>query len=112
MECESLAREIATPRDYEYDRPMPATRTGRRILITGGAGFIGSHLVERLIGAGHDVVVLDNLRRNALMGAGLHERPEVTVRVGDVLDRDAVRAAIEGCDAVVHLASVAGVDTV
>ncbi|HJZ88495.1 MAG TPA: NAD-dependent epimerase/dehydratase family protein [Polyangia bacterium] len=84
---------------------------GRRILITGGAGFIGSYLVERLHGANH-VVVLDNLRRDALGKTGLIEKPSVELLVGDVLDRDVVRRAIAGCDAVIHMASIAGVDTV
>jgi UDP-glucose 4-epimerase len=85
--------------------------TGRRILITGGAGFIGSHLVERLV-PGNRVVVFDNLRRNALSEAGLDKHPGVTLVVGDVLDAEAVRAAVAGCDTVIHLASIAGVDTV
>jgi nucleoside-diphosphate-sugar epimerase len=84
---------------------------GRRILITGGAGFIGSHLVERLAPR-NEVVILDNLRRNALAEAGLDAHPHVQLVVGDVLDAAAVRRAAEGCDAVIHLASIAGVDTV
>ncbi len=81
------------------------------MLVTGGAGFIGSHLVERLA-AKNRVRVLDNLRRDALRPAGLHERANVELVVGDVLDRDAVARAVEGVDLVVHLASIAGVDTV
>jgi nucleoside-diphosphate-sugar epimerase len=85
--------------------------SGRRILLTGGAGFIGSHLAERLAPS-NDIVILDTLRRNALAPAGLDKHPRVKVMVGDVTDPQAVRQAIEGCDAVVHLASIAGVDTV
>jgi nucleoside-diphosphate-sugar epimerase len=81
------------------------------LLLTGGAGFIGSHIVERLA-ADNDVVILDTLRRNALAPVGLDRHPRVKLMVGDVTDASAVRAAIEGCDAVVHLASIAGVDTV
>jgi len=84
---------------------------GRRILVTGGAGFIGSHLVERL-SADNEIVVFDTLRRNALSPAGLDRHPRVTLVTGDVLDREAVGKAVNGCDAVVHLASIAGVDTV
>jgi nucleoside-diphosphate-sugar epimerase len=85
--------------------------SGRRILVTGGAGFIGSHLAERLTPANR-VVVFDNFRRDALTPAGLADRPEVEVVEGDVLDAGAVRKAMESCDAVVHMASIAGVDTV
>jgi nucleoside-diphosphate-sugar epimerase len=85
--------------------------SGRRILITGGAGFIGSHLVERLAPT-NQIVVFDNLRRNALTEAGLDRHANVTVVVGDVLEADAVRAAAAGCDTLIHLASIAGVDTV
>ncbi|GAB4560212.1 MAG: SDR family NAD(P)-dependent oxidoreductase [Haliangiales bacterium] len=83
----------------------------RRILITGGAGFIGSHLAERLL-AHNDVVVFDTFRRDALSGLGLHQHPRLQVVRGDVLDAAGVGRAIEGCDAVVHMASIAGVDTV
>src|SRR5881394_1756082 len=85
--------------------------TGRRLLLTGGAGFIGSHLAERLL-PGNDVVVLDTLRRNALGAAGLDRHPRLTLIQGDVTDLPTVQKAIAGCDAVVHLASIAGVDTV
>ncbi len=85
--------------------------TGRRVLVTGGAGFIGSHLAERLVPA-NEVVLFDSFRRDALSSTGLADHPKVTVVRGDVLDRDALRRAMEGCDAVVHMASIAGVDTV
>jgi nucleoside-diphosphate-sugar epimerase len=89
----------------------PPPFTGRRLLLTGGAGFIGSHLCERLL-PGNQVVVLDTLRRNALASAGLDKHPNLTLIVGDVVDPEAVKRAVAGCDAVVHLASIAGVDTV
>jgi len=85
--------------------------TGRRLLLTGGAGFIGSHIAERLAPE-NQIVILDTLRRNALAQVGLDRHPNVTVLIGDVTDPDAVRKAMEGCDAVVHMASIAGVDTV
>jgi nucleoside-diphosphate-sugar epimerase len=87
------------------------TIAGRRLLLTGGAGFIGSHITERLA-ADNEIVILDTLRRNALAPVGLDKHPHVKVIVGDVTDAAAVQAAIAGCDAVVHLASIAGVDTV
>lgn len=85
--------------------------SGKRILITGGAGFIGTHLC-RVLARDNQVVVLDNLHRNALQPAGLDRAPGVELRVGDVMDEGAVRGAIEGCTHVVHLAAIAGVDTV
>lgn len=84
---------------------------GRRIFITGGAGFIGSHLAERLVRK-NQVVVFDNFRRDALSGAGLADHKNLTVVRGDVLDRAGLARAMDGCDAVVHMASIAGVDTV
>ncbi|WP_437316893.1 NAD-dependent epimerase/dehydratase family protein [Sorangium sp. So ce385] len=82
------------------------------VLITGGAGFIGSHLADELLRAGHRVRALDCLvpqvhgpdrRRPA------HLDPAVELMVGDVRDRDAVRRALHGVDAVVHLAAAVGV---
>jgi nucleoside-diphosphate-sugar epimerase len=84
---------------------------GWKLCITGGAGFIGSHLIER-IAAKNRIRVFDNYHRDALSASGLSEHPNVEVIKGDVLDADAVTRAVAGCDAVVHLASIAGVDTV
>ncbi len=84
---------------------------GRRICVTGGAGFIGTHLVERLLPKNR-VVVLDNFHRDALTAAGLSAHPGLEVVRGDVTDPKVVLDAVAGCDAVVHLASIAGVDTV
>ena len=87
------------------------TLNGKRILITGGAGFIGSHLTKALADD-NEVVILDNLRRNALQPAGLDTHKNVTLMPGDVLDYRIVQQAMSGCSHVVHLASIAGVDTV
>ncbi len=82
------------------------------VLITGGAGFIGSHLADELLRHGYRVRVLDNLSTqvhgpNARRPAYL--APDVELIVGDVRDGAAVRKALEGIDAVYHLASVVGV---
>ncbi len=83
----------------------------QKILITGGAGFIGTHLCQALARE-NQVVILDNLRRNALQDAGVDKLPGVTLQVGDVIEMEAVQEAMEGCTHVIHLASIAGVDTV
>jgi UDP-glucose 4-epimerase len=84
---------------------------GKRILITGGAGFIGTTLARRLVGA-NDVVALDNLHRDALSSTDLGEHPRFSFVHGDVLDPDAVRQAAQSATHVVHCAGIAGVDAV
>lgn len=77
-----------------------------RIVVTGGAGFIGGNLVRRLERDGGDVVVLDDLStgcRSNLEGTGAH------LRVGSVADPSAVEAVVDGADAVVHLAALPSV---
>src|SRR4051812_4062882 len=81
------------------------------ILITGGAGFIGSSLTKRLV-EHNKIRIFDNLRRNALADTGLDKHPNVELVVGDVRDFNAVRAATKGMQYVVHMAAIAGVDTV
>ena len=83
-----------------------------KILVTGGAGFIGSHLVDALVGAGHRVRVLDNLDPQvhgpgAVRPAHLH--PDAELLVGDVRDRAAVARALDGVEAVFHEAAAVGV---
>jgi nucleoside-diphosphate-sugar epimerase len=82
-----------------------------RILLTGGAGFIGTQLVRRLA-PNNRIVIYDNLHRNALQYIDLKSYPSVEVVKGDVLDREHILSAARGCDVVIHLAAIAGVDTV
>lgn len=82
----------------------------KRVLITGGAGFIGSHLADELLSSGYEVRILDSLSPQVHGG----ERPsylarEVELRVGDVRAPDAVRSALAGVDVVCHLAAAVGV---
>lgn len=85
--------------------------SGKRIFITGGAGFIGSTLVGRLVDQ-NQVVVYDNLSRDALKDKDFCSHPNLKVVKGDVLDFDSLRGAMEGANIVVHCAAIAGIDTV
>jgi UDP-glucose 4-epimerase len=78
-----------------------------RVLVTGGNGFIGSHLVEALLARGDTVSVLDDLSSGC--AANLAPDPQLALHIGSVCDADAVARAIDGCDAVVHLAAAVGV---
>jgi UDP-glucose 4-epimerase len=83
----------------------------QKILLTGGAGFIGSKLLDRLVDR-NTVIVLDNGRRDSLSGTPTASHRNLTWIKGDVLDVDTVRRATEGADYIVHLAAIAGVDSV
>lgn len=78
------------------------------ILVTGGAGFIGSNLVDALLARGHRVRVLDNLSMGKLANLPV-DNPRLTFIEGDVADAQLVSRAVAGCGAVVHLAAVASV---
>ena len=83
----------------------------KTILITGGAGFIGSHLAAELLACGHHVRVLDNLDRQVHTDGARpsYLDPSVELIDGDLRDSDAVRAAVSGATDVYHLASAVGV---
>jgi dTDP-glucose 4,6-dehydratase/UDP-glucose 4-epimerase len=79
-----------------------------KYLVTGGAGFVGSSLVKRLVADGHEVTVLDDMSR------GKPERLDgvsCQVKPGDIRDSYLVKRAMHGCDAVVHLAYLQGTQT-
>lgn len=76
-----------------------------RVLVSGGAGFIGSHSVAALLAAGHSVRVLDNLST----GVAEQVPPAATLIVGELADPAAVASAVAGCDAVLHLAALVSV---
>ena len=80
-----------------------------RVLVTGGAGFIGQHVVRGLLARNHEVRVLDSLRSD-VHGEDPHWRPsnEVEFQRGDVRSADSIDEALNGVDAVIHLAAKVG----
>lgn len=74
-----------------------------KILVTGGAGFLGSHVADALSEAGHEVVIFD-------IGQSPYLRPDQRQVVGSVLDESLLANAIDGCDAVYHFAAIADID--
>ena len=77
-----------------------------KILVTGGSGFIGSHVVDGLLAHGHEPRIFD------LVPSRHHDPDEVDTVLGDLLDLDALRSALDGCNAIAHLAALADVDAV
>ncbi len=88
-----------------------AVVAGETVLITGGAGFIGTSLARRLVEE-NEVIIFDNFHRDALSRSELPGHTNLRVIRGDVLDAQAVKDAMAPATMVVHLAAVAGVDTV
>jgi UDP-glucose 4-epimerase len=81
-----------------------------KVLITGGAGFIGAHLVRRLVDAGKDVIVLDNMKRGKKENlADLERAGKVRVVVGDIRRFDDVAPLVRDCETVFHLAAQSNV---
>ncbi len=81
-----------------------------KALITGGAGFIGSHLAERLLETGHEVAALDNLSTGSLANlAGVMDNPRFRLVRDDVRNSETVHLLVEQCDVVFHLAAAVGV---
>ena len=82
-----------------------------RVLVTGGAGFIGSHLVDGLISDGHSVVIYDSLDPQVHPGGFLPEylNPAAEFIVGTVTDRAKLKAYVQGADVIYHLAASVGV---
>jgi len=79
-----------------------------KILITGGAGYLGSVMVPRLLAAGHEVIVLDNFMYNQSPLLDLCHEPKLTVVRGDARDRKVVERLMKGADAVFPLACLTG----
>jgi UDP-glucose 4-epimerase len=77
-----------------------------KVLVTGGAGFIGSNIVKLLSQKDYDVIVFDNLSTG--YKTNLDGLKNVKLVIGDIRDRDALNAAMNGCDVVFHLAANVG----
>lgn len=81
---------------------------GKKVLITGGSGYVGSVLVERLLWAGYGVTVLDNFIFNQTSLLGLCAWPDLKIIRGDVRDEETVAKAVSGVDFILPLAAIIG----
>ncbi len=81
------------------------------VLITGGAGFIGSHLSERLLERGNEVYTIDDLSTGSLDNVRhLEDNPHFHLKIGTVLDLEAMAPLVDRCDLIYHLAAAVGVE--
>lgn len=82
-----------------------------RVLITGGAGFIGSHLVDHYLADGHQVTVLDNLSTGNMRNLS-HCKDQIEIVTGDIRNHDLVDTQIKKSDLILHMAAALGVNTI
>lgn len=81
-----------------------------KYLITGGAGFIGSHLADHLINDGHEVTIIDNLSTGKLANINhLSDHPKFHTKIASVMDYHTLEQLVEECDRIFHLAAAVGV---
>ena len=84
-----------------------------KVLVTGGAGFIGSHIAERHLEMGDEVLIIDNLSTSLIENIQhLQEHPKCTCRIDDILNADVMRELVAECDLIYHLAAAVGVEYV
>ncbi len=86
----------------------PLKQAMRTVFITGGAGFIGSHMVHRL-SKDHRVIVFDNYVKDSLSHLGYDKDPNITIIKGDILDEKLLCDSMKGADYVIHAAAIVGV---
>lgn len=84
---------------------------GKRVFITGGAGFIANKVIEHLID-NNEIVAYDNYHRDTLSDSAYAHHKNLTAVKGDVLDYESLKKAMKGADIVIHAAAIAGIDTV
>ena len=82
-----------------------------RVFITGGAGFIGSHLTDALIARGDHVTILDNLSTGSAANIA-HIKDKLEIHQGDIRDQALVESLVEKSDLVLHMAAALGVSTI
>jgi UDP-glucose 4-epimerase len=82
-----------------------------KVFITGGAGFIGSHLCDALIAEGKEVTILDNLSTGSKKNIA-HLEGKIKVLQGDIRDQKLVESLVKDCDLVLHMAAALGVDNI
>ena len=82
-----------------------------KVFITGGAGFIGSHLCDALVAEGKEVIILDNLSTGSKKNIA-HLDGRIKVLQGDIRDQKLVKSLVENCDLVLHMAAALGVDNI
>lgn len=82
-----------------------------KVFITGGAGFIGSHLCDALVAKGEEVTILDNLSTGSKSNI-VHLEGKVKVFQGDIRDKELVESLLNDCDLVLHMAAALGVDNI
>jgi UDP-glucose 4-epimerase len=82
-----------------------------KVFITGGAGFIGSHLCDALVAEGNEVTILDNLSTGSKKNIA-HLEGKIEVFQGDIRDQQLVESLVENCDLVLHMAAALGVDNI
>jgi nucleoside-diphosphate-sugar epimerase len=82
------------------------TQSRQRVLVTGGAGYVGAVLVPRMLSRGYRARVLDLFLYGEDVLEAVRENPKLELVRGDIRDRDLVRSAVRGCDAVIHLACI------
>ena len=82
-----------------------------KVFITGGAGFIGSHICDALVAEGKEVTILDNLSTGSKKNVA-HLEGKIRVFQGDIRDQKLVESLVENCDLVLHMAAALGVDNI